>query len=199
MSRQYCKRCAYPITTCVCGAIETLALPNRVIILQHKNESKHAKNTARLAKLVSPSIEIVDVSGSASLSILSKSLLTSEVLVLYPNNTSIAIESYIQEHAKNAEKNDLLRKPITLILIDANWRQAYGIWQQQKWLKAFTHCHFDNLPSKQYVIRKSKKAHQLSTIEALAHSLEIISGVSGQAYLNVFSFMQRHWTRHQKE
>jgi DTW domain-containing protein YfiP len=199
MSRQYCEQCAYPKKTCVCAVVETLTLPIRVVILQHDKESKHAKNSARLAKLVSPDIEIVKLSDTCSLKILISSIVMTRSLVLYPNDTSIALESYTKTHINTVRKSKVVTERVTLILIDASWRQAYGIWQQQAWLKELTHCHFANIPNKQYVIRKSKKQHQLSTIEALAHSVEIICGISGQAYLNIFNYMQEYWAIHQKE
>lgn len=199
MNRQYCEQCAYPKQTCVCAAVEPLTLPIRVIILQHEKEGKHAKNTARLAKLVSPDIEIVKLSDTYSIKILVNSIVVANALVLYPNDTSIALEGYTQAHIKNIRKSKMSTEPLTLILIDASWRQAYGIWQQHTWLKKFRHCHFANLPNKQYVIRKSKSSHQLSTIEALAYSVEIICGISGQAYLDIFNYMQEYWAIHQKE
>lgn len=191
MTRQYCNHCAYPIKTCVCESIELVEIPFRVIILQHKKESKHAKNTARLAKLISPSIEIVELTNTKLLNTVVYSLNSANVIVLYPNEGSFALEDY--SLTQGFKKEEVTNNNLVLVLIDASWRQAYGIYQQQKWLNIFPNCHFDVIPLKQYSIRKSKKGFQLSTIEALARSIEILSGKSGQAYLNIFNYMQDKW------
>jgi len=196
MSRQYCENCAYPLSTCVCAAVIPIALPIRVIILQHEKESKHAKNTARLAKLVSPEIEIVVLANKVLVKEVANSLHDSEVLVLYPNNTSTALESYMQKRLGNTSKLNFPISDIALLLIDASWRQAYGIWEKQQWLQQYVHCHLAELQDRQYLIRHSKMPHQLSTIEALANSVQKICGLSGQAYLDVFHYMQNHWLSH---
>lgn len=198
MSRQYCKQCAYPASTCVCEAIESIILPFRVIILQHEKESKHAKNTARLAKLVSPGIEIVRLCNQFNINELADSIDRPNAIVLYPNDTSVTLEDYKMGIKESEASNPYSLQRVTLILIDASWRQAYGIWQQHTWLKDLVHCHLGEVPSKQYMIRKSKKPYQLSTIEALAHSVEILSGISGQPYLHIFTYMQRYWADYKK-
>ena len=194
MKRQYCQRCAYPTITCVCKAIDKVILPIRVVILQHEKESKHAKNTARLAKLASPEIEIVKLTNSIAHADLISSIDRTTAIVLYPNNSSITLESYKKKIISLQLNAEHLHEKVTLILIDASWRQAYGIWQQNTWLKDLTHCHFGKVPEQRYLIRKSKKTHQLSTIEALAQSVEILCGISGQAYISLFIYMQKYWT-----
>lgn len=196
MKRQYCEKCEYPLATCVCKAIVKVVLPFRVVILQHEKESKHAKNTARLAKLISPEIEIVVLTKGYEINELVSSIKMTNAVLLYPNETSTSLESFNIKSVQSRSNTGYLYNEITLILIDASWRQAYGIWQQHTWLKDLPHCHFGEVPEKQYEIRKSKKSHQLSTIEALAESIEILCGISGKPYISLLNHMQRYWARH---
>ncbi|QPG05653.1 DTW domain-containing protein [Salinimonas marina] len=57
--RPYCSTCDFPVSTCVCSAIESISCPVKLIILQHHKEAGHAKNTARLVPLVIPDTLIV--------------------------------------------------------------------------------------------------------------------------------------------
>lgn len=199
MKRQYCEKCAYPQTTCVCKAVVRVVLPFRVVILQHEKESKHAKNTARLAKLISPEIEIIKLTKDIEIKELVDSIKTTNAVVLYPNETSTTLESFNSKYEQSRLNSEYIDNNTTLILIDGSWRQVYGIWQQHMWLKNLPHCHFGEIPNKQYKIRKSKKSHQLSTIEALAHSIEILSGISGKPYINLFNYMQKYWSVHKSQ
>lgn len=181
--RLYCAHCDYPSSTCVCSAIGSIQLPISVIILQHKKEVFHAKNTIRLACLVSPSIRVISTALCEQVNNTLTSLDANNTAVIYPSNESKAIEN-----------NQHLYKNIkTLIFLDGSWKQAYSIWREFPLLQRFMQMHFKSAPPKQYSIRKSKKEHQLSSIEALSYSISIVTKIDTSEYLSALAKMQKYW------
>ncbi len=186
MPREYCKSCSYPLTTCVCHAINQIELPLSVVVIQHHKEISHAKNTVRLAKLVSPCLQIIDARDSVSISKLSNQT-DANTILLYPNENSRSLEEF-------ADENVTLGKSIDqLILIDGTWKQAHGIWKRYRLDEHLPSVHFSNSVQKTYKIRASKKGFQLSTLEALAYSVSVLTKLDVSPYHNILDAMQAHW------
>lgn len=189
MTRQYCNACHYPLKTCVCKALVVVNLPLSMVVIQHPNEAKHAKNTVKLAKLVSPSIEIVSSSNSTLLDELLNNSIEDTVLV-YPNPNSTPIENIRLD--VTAQTHRSIKR---LILIDSTWKQAYGIWKENPRLHRYRSFHFNDIPKKQYQIRRSKKGSQLSTIEAIAYCLNALFDINTEPYFKALHAMQSHWPK----
>jgi DTW domain-containing protein YfiP len=185
IKRIYCLQCKYPKVTCVCDAVTTIILPIKVIVLQHKKEKLHSKNTIRLACLVSPSIQVINTTVVTETNQLLADLDINHAVVLYPSSQSKAIEGI-------GEKRNQIH---TIILIDGSWKQAYSIWQSFPKLRSFAQIHFEFPPQKQYEIRKSKKTYQLSSIEALSYSIATLTKIDTSAYGLVFAKMQERWRK----
>ena len=183
MPRLYCDQCRYPRNTCLCQFVEPIELPVRVIVIQHGKEASHAKNTIRLAKLVSPQIEVVNTDEEDVVNNLLAMLIQDNSLLVYPSESSSPIEE-INLH------NQLFD---TIIILDGSWRQAYSIWQSFPKMRKLQQVHFKNPPTQKYRIRKSKKQSQLSSIEALAYSVDVLTKIDTSAYLQIFEHMQERW------
>ncbi len=195
MKRSLCKKCGYPLKTCVCSVVQHTPLPIRIIIFQHPKEVKHAKNTARLAKLVSPSIELINVADAKLMQETMEKLSRKNALVLFPSVNSSAIE-FLSEARSD---NDCLNNKITtLIFIDASWKQAYGLWQKHRILRECIQGHFANPPRGNYRIRKAAKSSQLSTIEAIAYTLNVMFNTDTLFYRSIFNKMQSSWDVHKR-
>lgn len=189
MTRIYCTKCQYPQVTCVCGAVTHLDLTINVVVLQHEKEAGHAKNTIKLACLVSPSIQLVSTSSRSQVNEVLEELSADCTLVLFPSSHSKSVESIA------AKENDIK----TIIIIDGTWKQAYSIWQKYPKLHNFTQGHFDSLPRKAYRIRKSKKDYQLSSIEALGYCISLISKVDTSSYDRALNQMQIYWDKYKSD
>lgn len=188
MKRNTCSQCNYPTKTCVCNHIRSIDLPIRVIVIQHAQESKHAKNTLHLAKLVAPEIEIYQSNNAMQVDAID--LKNRKVAVIYPSPQSEALESVTPSHT-----NKMLD---TIILLDASWRQAYGMWQVNTWLHGFQQYHFASAPMASYNIRKAKKAFQLSSIEAIAYSLNTICNTPSEPFIEALAALKSNWVKYAK-
>lgn len=184
--RSTCEVCQFPTKTCLCDYIEHVSLPRRVIVLQHPKEALHAKNTVRLLSLVSPCIEIVDSSNEHAIDSLVKSIEITQTAVFFPHTTSSEMESHSQTRLKKFQN---------LIFIDASWKQAYGIFMKNDWIKKCQLLHFLHPTKSRYVIRKSKMDNQLSTLEAVSYVLAYVHHVDVSPYNNIFEGLQANWLR----
>ena len=164
--RQYCSRCQYPTSVCICSAVSPFAPSARVIILQHPSETGHAKNTARLIKLCSPSTQIISGEQPEDFAQLRIEIekFPEDYALVYPSESSDPLEA-IPETA-------LPLKYRHLIFIDGTWRKAFKIWKLNPWLQNLTSLHFEEKITGQYQIRKAPGDNQLSTLEAVACLLE---------------------------
>lgn len=162
-----------------------MCLPCEVIVIQHVKEAQHAKNTLRLAALVAPSIEVLSSSNEEAMQAMQDRLQTKLAYVIYPTASSRAVEKI------TIDKNDI--KNVSLILLDGSWRQAYAIWSSHAWLRSLNTLSFENPPVSQYEIRKAHEDYQLSTIEALAYSLESMFSINSMPFYKALDTMQDHW------
>ncbi|MFT6899556.1 MAG: DTW domain-containing protein YfiP [Paraglaciecola sp.] len=183
-TRRYCPGCHYPATVCICDALHTLKARQKIIILQHPGEVKHAKNTTRLITLCMPDITVLRGEQPDSFSQLIKQCgkTPDRFALFYPSTSSKAVEDHSHQFALPNQK--------TLIFIDATWRKAFKIWQLNPWLRALPQWHFAAPPASSYRIRKTSVDNGLSTLEALAYTLSITEKLDCQPLLQSFAAMQ---------
>lgn len=183
--RRCCSRCAYPLSTCVCDSVIGCELPCKITVLQHRKESKHAKNTVRLAKLIAPDIEIIldDVECLKNGEFAAK---LKDAILIYPNPHSNVLLKHDLESKHTLEDTHLL-------FIDATWKQAHGIWKRHPLLSTLDSYHLELSEMPEYTIRKAKRTNYLSTIEAIAYCTEILFGQDKHPYLSLLARMQSNW------
>jgi len=182
--RPYCADCSYPLKTCLCDNIAPIDVPIQVFIVQHAKESDHPKNTARLAALCSPNINIVRTDDSKAMARLSLECSIVSSALLFPSEGSIALE---------AHQNALSQRLDTLVIIDGSWRQAYAILQKFSWLQSLHAYHFTHSPSTQYRIRHTKFAQGLSTLEATAYAISALYKTDVTPLYAIQKAMQDNW------
>ncbi|MFQ3196746.1 MAG: DTW domain-containing protein YfiP [Paraglaciecola sp.] len=183
-TRRYCPGCHYPARVCICDAVHTFKARQKIIILQHPVEAKHAKNTTRLITLCMPDVTVLCGEHPHSFSELIKkcSANPDHFALIYPSSSSKALENHSQQFA--------LPKQKTLIFIDATWRKAFKIWQLNPWLSTLPQWHFAAPPASKYTIRKTSVDNGLSTLEALAYTLNITEKLDCHPLLQSFLAMQ---------
>lgn len=188
--RAYCHQCHYPAKVCVCDAIETQSSPYHIIILQHPNEAKHAKNTGRLVKLILPETTILTGESEQDFEELKQQVLLAPqgYHVFYPSNKSQGLESVEYSTLPAPEK--------TLIFIDATWRKALKMWHQNPWLQSCHQWHFSDTLIGHYAIRKTSVENGVSTLEAVAYALNQCCDHDEQPLLTLFDAMQCHHLSH---
>jgi DTW domain-containing protein len=137
-----------------------------VLILQHPQEVLETKGTARLLHLSLPNSKI-----SAG-EIFDESILISskQSILLYPvtqEDNSLGISK--PPELNPARLDDL--NNIRLIIIDGTWRKSRKILCNNLYLQTLPRLILTDLPAGQYTIRKARKPHQLSTLEAACAAL----------------------------
>lgn len=160
--RQYCSFCHYPLTTCVCSAIEYIESPVSFSLIQHPREVKHAKNTARLVALSVENTCLVASDDDTQMISLRRRCETTPTALIYPSHLSHSWEQ------TKATTQSLAH----LVVLDGSWRQAFGLWHQHEWLQRLPAYHFTSAPLSDYAIRHTEDSSHLSTLEAVAYALE---------------------------
>lgn len=171
---------------CICNEIKecraSISIQSKVLILMHHRERHLTTNTARIAALSIPNTSI-HVRGLPQKPLNCAELLDDEreTLLLFP-----------REDAKVLSKDFLatLKKPITLVVPDGSWRQAYKVAKREEALK---NAHRVILPQgelSEYKLRREPKDSGLATFEAIARALGIIENPEVQSKLeNLFRLM----------
>ncbi len=183
MSRKVCSKCQYPVTTCVCASIETLAPAAQLIVMQHPSEVEHAKNSVRLLKLVIPDTQVIVGETAEDFAELRRYLTDSHkpIYLIYPNEQSQEVKQ-----ANPCEHG-------IFILLDGTWRKAFRMLQLNPWLLELPSLHLDVTQASNYTIRKSSRADSLSTLEAAALVLESLeSQVDVSPLYRAFDAMIQH-------
>lgn len=169
--RQNCLNCLRPKITCICYLISTVNTDIEVLILQHPLEVFETKGTARLLHLCLPNSK----------------LLTGELFVdavlISPKNTILLYPIAAEDHSLGIESPPELPANwlnqlhnIRLIIIDGTWRKSRKILCKNPYLQILPRLVLDELPAGQYTIRKARKPHQLSTMEAASAALAQLEG-----------------------
>lgn len=156
--RVLCPKCDRPEQRCLCPFITPTDNRTFTLILQHPDETAHAKNTGEL---------------------LHRSLTHSQLLIGEQFNPA-QLEAYLQDAvllypptddgpAANTTTPD---KPQTLIVIDANWRKSRKMLFLNPTLAKLPRLSLSEEFSGNYRIRKAKNNWQLSTLEASCYALQ---------------------------
>lgn len=187
-----CSVCEYPLRTCVCRELEQVELPVNVIILQDHREAKHAKNTARLAKLIAPSIDILCINTNNITLEVSELLeaIKETSLLVYPSDDSQYLETVIS----SSEFFQITH----LVFIDASWKQAYRLFKSIPLLDEFKAVKFNESTNNLYHYRKSKHSYYLSTIEAVSLALYKGYNTSRRPFIKVLDKLNRQWQSYRK-
>ena len=191
MARDYCKKCQYPLATCVCDHLSLIDSPSKIILLQHPREVKHAKNTGRLVQLAMPTTEVLvgeEPQDFADL-ITRVNRSPNKFALVYPSPQSRSIESWSTTNKLTAEY---------LIFIDSTWRKAYKMFMQNPWLLTVQHWHFERPPESQYEIRKTAINHGRSTLEAVSYCLQTLHQTDTKGLFVLFEKMQMNHHRPKK-
>ena len=167
--RPNCAICLRPKITCICHLITKVDTGIEVLILQHSLEVTETKGTARLLHLCLPNSQLLmgEVFDEAQL------VSSKQSILLYP----VTPEDYSLGIARppvldfNSIK-DLGN--IRLIIIDGTWRKSRKILCKNPYFQSLPRLVLNDLPAGKYTIRKARKPHQLSTMEATCTALSQI-------------------------
>jgi DTW domain-containing protein len=171
LKRQLCSACLRPKITCICHLVSRVDTDIEVLILQHPLEVAETKGTARLLHLSLPNSKLL----TGELFVDAVLISPKNTILLYPitaEDHSLGIESPPELPANWLNQLDNIR----LIIIDGTWRKSRKILCKNPYLQTLPRLLLDDLPAGQYTIRKARKLHQLSTMEAATAALAQLEG-----------------------
>lgn len=168
--RPQCERCALPLRTCVCALVTRVPNEVDVLVLQHPDEAREAKGSARLLRLSLARCRVVvgetfepaallalldgDVSGSA---------------LLYPADT--------RRRLQPPGSRDAALRPARLVVLDGTWRKSAGMLRANALLQSLPRWTVEPIaPARYRALRKARQPGQLSTLEATCAALAKIEG-----------------------
>jgi DTW domain-containing protein YfiP len=166
-SRSFCPQCEFLKSRCLCDTIRPIENHVKVVILQHKSETKHALNTVRILVKSLTNISLLigeDFTHNDDLN----------AILCDPKNRCGLIFPGDNAVIMNTESKSQWEKITHLIMIDGTWRKAKKIFLLSKNLHTIPS--FKIIPSNtsEYRIRKSPNVDGLSTLEATVLSLKSI-------------------------
>lgn len=165
-----CTNCLRPKDACFCGKVIPGENRLRVVILQHPQEQHKALNSARLAHLLLKNSSIfVGLSWSNFKKVAGQNEIPSQwgVLFLKPDQEKTHLPLSVFNRKKQPIENTSFLKGI--IALDGSWKQAKALWWRNSWLLKLNRISLNpDHPS----LRPQAKTEGLSTIEALAFTLE---------------------------
>jgi len=151
--------------------------------MQHPAESSAAKNTVRLAQLCLPKLKVYVGEMPDDFASL-RGLSPQGTVLLYPGEHCQALES---------SPDCINFSSLNIIVLDGTWKKVHRLLMLNPWLQQFPAVSFAEARDSQYLIRQSSRVNGLSSIEAIAYSLELIEGINVQPLHDILAhFVKRH-------
>ena len=165
LSRPRCATCDLPARTCLCALVTSVRNDVDVLVLQHPDEAREAKGSARLMRLSLARCRVVvgETFEAAAL----RELLGGDVsanALLYPSDTSTGTAEAIGERPGPA--------PRQLVVLDGTWRKSLRMLHANPLLQSLPRWSLAPVEAARYrALRKARHATQLSTLEATCAAL----------------------------
>jgi len=155
-----CHTCILPERICICGSVERVETRTRVLLIRHWKEQLKSTNTARLAVMSLPNLVLAPY-GAPDAPFDESLIPTEDAVVLFPDGGARALPDPL---------------PKTLVVVDGTWKQARRIVHHVPGLRAMPRLALPPpLPGSRR-LRQPTNSDGMSTIEAVAHALQILEG-----------------------
>lgn len=186
-SRPTCDRCWRPLATCICALSRPTAHRTDVLVLQHPQEQRQAKNSVALLRLSLAHCQVV-VGDRFEHDVLHT--------LLHPPGMAVRL-LYPDVPAAPAPPAPELPPdvPLRLVVIDATWRKSLRMLLEHPALAALPRIALtDPAPTRYRAIRAARRPDQVSTLEATVQALAMLEGAvfDGTPLLEAFGrFVER--------
>lgn len=194
--RALCPRCLRPQATCLCALARPTPHRTEVLVLQHPQEQRQAKNSVALLRLSLARCEVVvgERFGPAAL----QALLHRpgrHTLLLYPDvpaapaHPAAAAPPATPSDAAAPVTPPMAAAPWRLVVLDATWRKSLRLLLEHPALLALPRLQLPApTPTCYRAIRAARRADQVSTLEATVQALALLdgSGFDGAPLLEAF-------------
>jgi DTW domain-containing protein len=187
-----CPTCRINLTFCFCAALKPQQIQHQISVVIHVRELKLTSNTAYFLEKMLPDQTKLWVRGRVHENFEAQTVLNSsklKPLYVYPDESAEVFDE------KFMEKNP---GPYHFIIPDGSWTQARKVHKREELLGNLPLIKLPENLQGQYLLRKARFAHWLSTFEAMAYVLKAAGEVHvAQEMLDFFKvFNERvHLTR----
>ncbi|MCK5761054.1 MAG: DTW domain-containing protein, partial [Candidatus Delongbacteria bacterium] len=170
----FCPVCKLYNDICMCSEIKEFNLDTRISILMHIKEKRKVSNTGKIANLCLSNSQVIYKGEKYPTTDIEDLISEDHInLILYPNATSELNKEFISK----------CDKPINLILLDGNYNQAGKMFRLEKTLRKAKTIHLPLGQTRKCKLRSPLHPEQISTIEAIINSLEIIGDTSANEHM----------------
>ena len=170
-----CPGCEIRRPLCFCDLIPRIAVQTRLIVLMHSSEEVLTSNSARLAvKALSNSELRIHGRKDERMSTVGLAEAVQPALLLYPSANAVELTPDFVAR---------LPGPVTLIVPDANWRQAQRFVRRESALQGIPHVKLPDGPPSEYRLRHQPNDNSLCTLEAIARAIGLLESPQAQAQL----------------
>lgn len=167
--RAACVRCHRPQSTCLCALARPTAHRTELLVLQHPQEQRQAKNSVALLRLSLAHCEVL-VGERFEPEVL-RALLQRpgrDTWLLYPDVPMAPAPSTV---------GTMTAAPVRLVVLDATWRKSVRMLLEHPALAALPRLSLDApAPTRYRAIRAARRADQVSTLEAAVQALSMLEG-----------------------
>lgn len=167
-----CQFCLMAQTACFCHARNPQPLPIELILLYHRDEIHKPTNSGRLIADLFPEQTHAFLwsrkePDSALIELLQEK--DRQIILLFPDKEN----KNTQYNATENIDNDITKK-VTLILLDATWKQASKMFHLSQWLREFPCMSINVEKQKAFLVRHAKHDMQFATAEVTAMALNVL-------------------------
>ena len=171
LGRAACARCLRPQVTCLCALAQRTAHRTEVLVLQHPQEQRHAKNSVALLRLSLVQCEVVVGERFAPQAL--------QAMLHRPARDTRLLYPDVPGAQAPPAPGLVADAPLRLVVIDATWRKSLRMLLEHPALAALPRLSFAAPPPTRYrAIRAARRSDQISTLEATVQALAMLEGPS---------------------
>lgn len=183
--RAVCLRCLRPQATCLCALARPTAHRTAVLVLQHPQEQRQAKNSVALLRLSLAHCEVLVGERFAPETL--QAMLQRpgwDTRLLYPPSSPgpAAPAPLAPLPTAVTTAGTTAGLPLRLVVLDATWRKSLRMLLEHPALGALPRLSLEApAPTRYRAIRKARRPDQVSTLEATVQALALLEGPSFDA------------------
>ena len=167
-------RCLRPRATCLCALTRPTAHRTEVLVLQHPQEQRQAKNSVALLRLSLAHCQVVVGERFAPEAL--------QALLQRPGRDTRLLYPDVPAAPAPSATGATAGLPLRLVVLDATWRKSLRMLLEHPALGALPRMSLDApAPTRYRAIRAARRADQVSTLEATVHALAMLEGPSFDA------------------
>lgn len=160
-------RCLRPQATCLCELVRPTAHRTEVLVLQHPQEQRRAKNSVRLLHLSLAHCEVVVGEHFAPGAL--------QALLQCPGRVTRLLYPDVPAAPASSAPEATADAPMRLVVLDATWRKSLRMLLEHPALAALPRLSLDAPAQTRYrAIRAARRADQVSTLEATMQALAML-------------------------